>query len=403
MERKYMDIKCHKCGTEINLDESIKTSLLNQELESIKADILSTHKKELTSQKNEFQKKLEDNALEIRANYEEEIEEIRKERNKIKEAEIHAKMEKIKLEDALKEVRLEAEEKSREHIKEKEKELLEQNAIFQETIKSRLELESLEKEKSLLQESQALINEKDLEIKRLMQEAENARAKLNHAKSSQELVGEAAEILLLERLKSNFSFDDFEEIKKGQQGADIYQTVCTKSGEKVGSILYESKKTKNWSESWVSKFKDDIRKKGASIGILVSEALPDYCDDIIYKNGIWITSPRFVLFVAAACSKEIHSVHKAKVVKAGKSSLEGAVYDYITGNNFIERFKVISETLTEQLNDLEREQKAFQKLWRTRRMQIDKSQISLVEIFGDLDALSDGNIKSIEDFQLSID
>ena len=107
--------------------------------------------------------------------------------------------------------------------------------------------------------------------------------------------------------------------------------------------------------------------------------------------------------MAAACSKEIHSVHKAKVVKAGKSSLEGAVYDYITGNDFIERFKVISETLTEQLNDLEREQKAFQKLWRTRRMQIDKSQISLVEIFGDLDALSDGNIKSIEDFQLSID
>jgi hypothetical protein len=247
-----------------------------------------------------------------------------------------------------------------------------------------------------------VIRERDLEVQRLRKEAEAARAKLNHAKSSQELVGEAAELLLLERLETNFEFDTFEEIKKGQQGADIFQNVCTRSGEIAGSIYYECKKTKNWSEGWIPKFKDDIRNKGATIGILVSEALPEYCSDIIFKDGIWITSPRFVLFVASACSKEIHSVYKAKIVKAGKASLEGDVYDYITGDEFIERFKIISETISMQLDDLEREEKALKKIWRVRRKQIDKSQTNLVEIFGDLYALSNGNIKSIENFELKI-
>lgn len=397
-----MNIECHNCGTKINLDQSLKTSLLSNEIESIKAEIMLAHKNELDKQKKQFKKILDDNTSKIRTNYEMEIEQIKIDRNKIKEAEIQAKMEKIELEDQIKEAKIKANEESRALFKQKEKQLMDENKRFQETIKSRLELELLEKEKLLLSESQSLLNEKDLEIKRLMNEAENARSKLNYAKNSQELVGEAAELLLLERLKSNFELDKFEEIKKGQQGADICQKVCTKAGEVAGTILYESKKTKNWSEGWVAKFKDDIRKKGASIGILVSEALPKYCQDIVYKNGIWITSPRFVLFVAAACCKEIHSLHKAKAVKKRKSSLEGAVYDYITSDDFIERFRTLAETLCEQLNDLEREQKAFQKLWRARRIHIDKSQISLVEIFGDLETLSEGNIKPVEEFQLSI-
>ena len=391
-----MKIKCEKCGNKINLDESLKNLMFNEAIEKYKNEIKELHDQEIKNIKADYEKSFKEKESLIEDGFINKLKLMEERYDQIKDKELNLEKEKMILQEKVKEASLVAEMKTRKAIEKKEIEL---KKIKDEELKKQIK-----EYKVFLQNEMAnKIKEKELENQRLIKEAEDARSKLNHASNSQELVGEAAEILLLERLKSNFSFDEFEEIKKGQEGADIYQTVCTKYGEKVGSILYESKKTKNWSESWVSKFKDDIRKKGASIGILVSKALPNYCKDVFYKNGIWITSPRFVLFVAAACSKEIHSVHKAKAVKAGKSSLEGAVYDYITGNDFIERFKVISESLTEQLNDLEREQKAFQKLWRTRRKQIDKSQISLVEIFGDLDALSDGNIKSIEDFQLSID
>lgn len=391
-----MKIKCEKCGNKTNLDESLKNIIFKEEIEKHKNEIQELHYQEIKNIKADYEKSFKAKESFIEESFINKLKLMEERYDQMKDKELNLEKEKMILQEKVKEASIVAEIETRKLLEKKEIEL-------EKAKEEELERKINEYQVFLQNEMGNQIKEKELENQRLIKEAEDARSKLNHSRGSQELVGEAAEILLLERLKSNFSFDEFEEIKKGQQGADIYQTVCTKSGEIVGSILYESKKTKNWSESWVSKFKDDIRKKGASIGILVSQALPDYCNDIIYKNGIWITSPRFVLFVAAACSKEIHSVHKAKVIKAGKSSLEGAVYDYITGEDFIERFKVISETLTDQLNDLEREQKAFQKLWRIRRKQIDKSQISLVEIFGDLDALSDGNIKSIEDFQLSID
>jgi hypothetical protein len=374
-----MDIKCHNCGTTINLNESLKRSLIEDQKEAIKLEMNVIHQRE--------------------------IDEMKAERSLIKDAELKAKREQMRLEDTLKEVEMKSEEKLRQLIESKEKELQHQNEVYKETIRAKLEAQSSEKEKINQIESQAKIKEKDLEIQRLIKEAEDARSRLDHVKNSQELVGEAAEMLLLERLQENFSFDQFEEIKKGQQGADIFQVVCNKSGDSLGSILYECKKTKRWSESWIAKFKDDIRKKGASVGILVSEALPDYChgSEAIFKNGIWITSPRLVLLVAAASSKEIHSVHKAKTVKDGKASLEGDVYDYITGDEFIDRFKSMAETFTDQLQDLEREERAYKKSWRIRRKQIDKSQTNLVEVFGDLEALSGGNIKSIEDFELKID
>ena len=398
-----MDIKCKECGSIINLDESLKHNILSDEIKKHDQMIQADHQKEIESIKNDFIKSSKSKEISLEKDFKDQIKLMEERAGAMKDQEINLQREKMSLEDKLKEANLIAEKESRKLLKIREAELEKQNEKALAIRQQEIDLQLREHKNNLKIEMDSAIREKDLENQRLIKEAEDARAKLNHTKSSQELVGEAAELLLLERLQTNFELDNFEEIKKGQQGADILQSICKRSGEVVGSIYYESKKTKKWSEGWIAKFKDDIRNKGATIGILVSEVLPEYCNDIIFKDGIWITSPRFVLFVAAACSKEIHSVHKSKIVKAGKASLEGDVYDYITGDEFMERFRVVSETISAQLEDLEREEKALKKTWRIRRKQIDKSQTNLIEIFGDLDALSNGNIKSIEEFQLKLD
>ena len=398
-----MDIKCKECGSEINLDESLRNTILNDEIKKHDQMIQADHQKEIEKIKNNFIILSKSKEISLEKDYKDQIKLMKERADEMKDQEIDLQREKMSLEDKLKEASLLAEKESRELFKIKEAELEKQNEKLIALKQKEIDLQFREHKNTLKVEMDSAIREKELENQRLIKEADNARAKLNHTKNSQELVGEAAELLLLERLQSNFDCDVFEEIKKGQQGADIFQKICTNSGEVVGSIYYESKKTKNWSEGWIVKFKDDIRKKGATIGILVSEALPEYCNDIVFHEGIWITSPRFVLFVAATCSKEIRSVHKAKIIKAGKASLEGDVYDYITGDEFIERFRVIAEIFSTQFNDLDREEKALQKTWRVRRKQIDKTQTNLVEIFGDLEALSGGNIKSIENFQLKLD
>ena len=222
----------------------------------------------------------------------------------MKDNEIVLQKEKMILEDKLAEASLMAEKESRELLKKKELELKKKNEKDLALKQQEIDIQLREHKNALKVEMDSVIREKDLENQRLIREAEDAREKLNHTKNSQELVGEAAELLLLERLQSNFQFDNFKKKKKGHQGADILQNVCTRAGDAIGSIYYESKKTKNWSEAWIAKFKDDIRKRGANMGILVSLALPEYCDDIVFKDGIWITSPRFVLFVAQPVPKK---------------------------------------------------------------------------------------------------
>jgi len=398
-----MNINCDKCGNKISLDGSLKRLIVSEERAVIEEEMQILHSEQMSYQEKEFNKKLEAKALEIDSNYEKQIEAIQAERAITKNAEIKAIKEKMFLEDALKESEIKAEQKIRESLKQKEDELRAQNIIYKNSIKTELENDLIEQKKILRVEGEGELREKDLEITRLRKEASDARSKLDHAKDSQELVGEAAELILLERLKKSFPNHSFEEIKKGQQGADILQEVRSLSGETVGLIYYESKKTKNWSEPWITKFKEDIRKKNAQMGILVSEVLPSYCEgDFICKDGIWITTPRYAHQLATLLCDQLLAVYKAKLVKKGKSSLEGDVYDYITGEEFIEKIKVVAEAHKSLSDNLQKEKIAMQKIWSIRQKEIDRSIGNVVQVIGDLEALSAGNIKTIEDFQLKI-
>ncbi len=398
-----MNINCEQCGNRISLDESLKKLIMNDERIVIKEEMQTLHNEQISYQQKVFDKKFELKALAINSSYEKKIELIEAEREITKNSEIKAIKEKMKLEDALKESEIKAEQKMRDSLKEKEDELGIKNKLYKNSIKAELESNFLEQKKSLKIEKEGEVREKDLEIARLRKEAHDARSKLDHVKNSQELVGEAAELILLERLQQSFPNHFFEEIKKGQQGADIMQEVRSISGETVGLIYYESKKTKNWSEPWVSKFKEDIRKKGAQMGILVSEVLPSYCEgDFVCKDGIWITTPRYAHQLAVLLCDQLLAVYKAKLIKDGKSSLEGDVYDYVTGEEFIEKIKVVAEAHKSLSENLQKEKIAMQKIWSIRQKEIDRSIGNVAQVIGDLEALSAGNIKTIEDFQLKI-
>ena len=397
-----MDIKCKECGSTINLDESIRNQILDKEIGKHEAELTIKFQKEINELKNKFEDDLIQSKSEASENFENEIRLLKEQRKLDKEQELNLKKEKMMLEDALQEAEILAEKKSALLLNEKKAELEKRNddMLQQKLEQSRLELDEFKRDFTSKMESN--LREKELENQRLIKKVEEAQSELTVAKSSQELTGEAAEILLLEKLQKNFPYHTFEEIKKGQTGADIIQNVTSRSGKVIGQIYFESKKTKRWSEQWVQKFKDDIRKKGAYIGILVSEALPDDCSSFIFRDGIWITSPRYVIPLAGAVAREISEVSKAKGVQLAKTSLEGGVYDYICSSEFIEKMKVIAEAHRLQQEDLEKEEKAFKKIWAKRRKNIERSFENLAEIFGDLESLSAGNVKSLEDFNLKI-
>ena len=90
---------------------------------------------------------------------------------------------------------------------------------------------------------------------------------------SQKIQGEVLELELEGVLKEEFPFDEINPVPSGIKGADIMQIVKTQSGRVCGKILWETKRTKIWSDSWLQKLKDDQRAVKADLAVIVSEAL----------------------------------------------------------------------------------------------------------------------------------
>ncbi len=91
---------------------------------------------------------------------------------------------------------------------------------------------------------------------------------------SQQLQGEAFELELETVLRAKFPRDLVEPVPKGEFGGDVLHRVVGPQARFCGTILWETKRTKNWSDGWLAKLREDQRTARAEISLLVSNALP---------------------------------------------------------------------------------------------------------------------------------
>ena len=231
-----MEIECTKCGNKINLDETLKDSVLADEIKKNNEILQEKHNEELVKAKKAFEREFDSRENEISANFEKEIEFLKSQREKNKNEEIELKRRNLELEDALKESSILAEQKAKETLEKKEKELAKKNSETLSKMFEESQNEFDELKRNLHLEMESNLKEKDLENQRLLRRVQEVKRELDIVKQSQELVGEAAELLLLERLKNGFPYHSFEEIKKGASGADIIQYVNLRSGKMIGQI-----------------------------------------------------------------------------------------------------------------------------------------------------------------------
>ena len=123
-----------------------------------------------------------------------------------------------------------------------------------------------------LEDHQLKDREKDQQLTEMRKQIEDLRRKAEQG--SQQAQGEALEIELEELLRYTFRTDDIEPISKGTKGGDLVQRVTPTPGINCGSILWEAKHTRAWSDAWVDKLKDDQRQAKADLSVLVTSALP---------------------------------------------------------------------------------------------------------------------------------
>lgn len=328
-------IKCIYCGKEFEVTEALREHIKSQELDKLNDE----HRAEVEKYKARVQE-AEKNELEIR---------------KQKEA---------------------LEEEKRKFELEKQRQL----DIEREKIRIKAQEEQSEKDKLKFAEYEKRLSD----MTKSLEEA-NRKA----VQGSQQLQGEVKELDLEEVLKKLFPSDGITEVKKGELGADVRQMVRSPRGSDCGKILWESKRTKTWSDGWIDKLKEDLIRDKARFGVMVSEVLPeDIKKGIGMRNGIWIINAGLIEPVAAFLRKNLLDVARERFIATNKQSKSEDLYKFVTSNEFVQQVERMVQAYLEMKDQVNRERASSERQWKQREMQIDRLLTGVSGIYGSIQEIA---------------
>ncbi len=386
------NIICPNCGASISIDDALTHQIENK----LKKEYEDKEKSLRESIEKESSKKLEEDKADMEMKIKAQI---------LKDAEAS---------------KIAADEKNKlleEQLADKDAKLKEarQNEVVlikeQQKLKDDKDAFELDKERQLAEDrkqieenaSKKATDAKQSEIDQLNKKLSDAtKAKDELARKleqgSQQTQGEVQELALEELLKNEFIFDDISPVGKGVNGADVIQTVKTKSGVECGKIIWESKKTKTWTEGWIQKLKDDQRQVKADLAVIITSAMPQGTSGITQKDGVWICDIKLALSIAILLRHSLETVSREKSMSVGKNEKVEILYAYLTGTEFKQRIEVIVETFSSMKKSLDKEKLYFTKIWAEKEKQIDRVIQNTIGIYGDLSGVV--QLQKIESLEL---
>lgn len=230
------------------------------------------------------------------------------------------------------------------------------------------------------------VAERDQTIESMTRTIEELKRKAEQG--SQQSQGEVLELELEELLRGRFPTDSIEPVGKGELGADVVQQVNGAIGQPAGIILWETKRTKAWSDGWLAKLRDDQRRSGADVALIISHALPKHIEQFDLLDGVWVAHPRCALPVAVALRQGLIDVSSSRLVQQGQQTKMEQVYHYLTGTKFRQRVEAVVEKFNDMREDLDKERKFMGRQWAKRETQILAVMESTVGMVGDLQAIA---------------
>jgi hypothetical protein len=233
-----------------------------------------------------------------------------------------------------------------------------------------------------LAEKDKLIAEMHKQIATLKQKAEQC---------SQQLQGEVLELDLETQLRAAFPHDVIEPVSKGMRGADIQHRVRTNTGRECGAIIWETKRTKAWSNGWTAKLKEDQRSAKAELAVIVSLVLPDGIRSFGHMDGVWVCDSVCMLAVAAALRDGLIRTASARLAETGKQGKMEDLYQYLCSTEFQQHIEGIVESFVELQKDLHKERRAMEKIWAAREKQIVRAIRHTALLYGGIQSIAGGN------------
>jgi hypothetical protein len=279
----------------------------------------------------------------------------------MRENELRLREEKRKVEEKEKGLKLEVQRQLDEQRKKIEEEVLQQ-AVEEHRLKDK---------------------EKDKIIDDLKNSLDDARRKATQG--SQQLQGEVLELDIEGLLKDSFPNDQIEPVEKGIKGADIRQIVKSPKGFASGVILWELKRTKAWTDSWIAKLKEDLRSEKANVPVIITTTLPKRLESGFgLYEGVWIVAFNLVLPVATIIRKNLLDVAFEKAVSSHKGGKSEVLYDYITSHEFRQQVEAMMEVYREMQDQIAKEKAAYERIWKLREGQMQRLVSSTANVVGSI-------------------
>lgn len=392
-------IICPKCSHQIPLTESIAAPLLEAERREFQEKLLA-REAEFARKADELRRQ-QDELAKARASVEEQISQrLETERKQVVAAEAKKAREQVandlnvlkqqleESEQLLEErnVKLAEAQQAQAEALRKQRELDEKTREIEVTIEKRVQASQAELVAKARQDAsddlKSQVSQKDAQIESLGRTVEELKRKLEQG--SQQMQGEAFELELESVLRGKFPLDLIEPVAKGETGGDIVHTVNGQIGAPAGVILWELKNTKNWSDTWLPKLRDNKRSAKADIALIISTALPKGVETFDLIDGVYVAHPRCAIPVALTLRQGLVEVASARTTQAGQQSKAEQVYCYLTGSRFKQRIEAIVERFKDMRDDIDRERKFMLKAWAKREAQVSAMVESTVGMVGDL-------------------
>src|SRR5437868_10878762 len=367
------EITCPKCSYKFALDEA-----LNRDIElQVRKQLSEEFKKKESELRRELSKeaaeKAERSSVELQAKVEAQAKELKESR----EHERALLRKKAELEERAEKAELEA-----------------QRSLADEREKIRKAAQD-----QVLEEHRLKDAEKNKRLEDMRRQIEDLKRKAEQG--SQKLQGDVQELELEKALRERFPRDEIESVKSGARGADVLQKVISDTGQLCGTILWESKRVRNWSDRWIDKLIDDKQAAKADVAVIVTDALPEHVQHMGGVRGVLLTT-----FSLAACLAETLRVNMAllgqtRLALSGQDDQKSRVFQYFTSPQFHQRMATIADQFQQMQADLTREKAAMNRTWAKREKQIETIVSSTAKFTGELQAIYGSSLLALPQFALN--
>ena len=401
-------IICPNCKTEIKLTESLAGPLLEatrRDFErrlALKESDISTREAALSKAKESLDDQVAEKLKQERSKII--ADEARKARLSLATEFEQKAREVTDLQDVLKqrEAKLAEAQQAQADLLRKQRELDDAKRELELTVEKRVQAGLTATRDQAKKEAEEQLNlkvkEKEETITAMQKQIEDLKRRAEQG--SQQLQGEVLELELEAQLRARFPHDMIEPVPKGEHGGDMLQRVVNPLGQPCGTVIWESKRTKNWSDGWLPKLREDQRAAKAEIAVIVSQVLPKGVDTFERLDGVWVVHPRAAIPMAITLRHTLMEVAAARLASEGQQTKTEMVYQYLTGPRFRQRVEAIVEAFSSMQEDLDREKKAITKQWAKREEQIDRVMQATVSMYGDLQGIAGKSLQEIEGLEL---